>query len=219
MCKLSAARTESRPTFHLLRAIRCNRVLATLMALLPIAAAAAPGDGGGLADSGVAIAPADAAFFSATLRGREQYDLIVKSNAYAALMKLPGMKRALAMFEEQRTTPGSPLAMLDTFMQLPENEQAVDLVRDMVSRDTFVYGEPSWIPLARLLKKLQQAQQGAADSSLGLLAAVCEPPGNRHAGGLVVAEHGAHQGSEPIHLGSHHQDVAGLQAGVGRQEL
>ena len=109
-----------------------------------------------------AIAPADAAFFSATLRGREQYDLIVKSNAYAALMKLPGMKRALAMFEEQRTTPGSPLAMLDTFMQLPENEQAVDLVRDMVSRDTFVYGEPSWIPLARLLKKLQQAQQAGS---------------------------------------------------------
>ena len=67
--------------------------------------------------------------------------------------------------------------------------------------------------------ELEQGQQAAADSPLGLLAPVREPPGNRHAGGLAVAEHGAHQGREAIHLGGHHQDVAGLQAGVGGHQL
>ncbi|NBX30742.1 hypothetical protein EBR04_09945, partial [bacterium] len=123
--------------------------------------AATAADAGGLAGSGVTVAPADAAFFSATLRGRQQFDALVASNAYKSIRALPGLKRALDSFEEQRTMPGSPLAMAETFMQLPENEQALDLLRDMASTDTFVYGEPSCVPLIRLARKLQQAQQAA----------------------------------------------------------
>ncbi len=133
-----------------------------LACFIPTALAA---DAGGLAGSGVTVAPADAAFFSATLRSRQQFDALVASNAYKSIRALPGLKRALDSLEEQRTMPGSPLAMIETFMQLPENEQALDLLRDMVSSDTFVYGEPSCIPLIRLVRKLQQAQQAA-----GLLA-------------------------------------------------
>jgi hypothetical protein len=124
-------------------------------------AAAQAADAGGLAGSGATVAPADAAFFSATLRAREQFDAVVASNAYKAIRALPGVKRALDSLEEQRTMPGSPLAMIETFMQLPENEQAAELLRDMVANDTFVYGEPSCIPLIRLARKLQQAQQAA----------------------------------------------------------
>ena len=127
--------------------------------------AAEAADAGGLAGSGVTVAPADAAFFSATLRAREQFDALVASNAYKSLLALPGVKRALDSLEEQRTMPGSPLSMIETFMQLPENEQAAEVLRDMVATDTFVYGEPSCIPLIRLARKLQQAQQAA-----GLLA-------------------------------------------------
>ena len=118
-------------------------------------------DAGGLAGSGVTVVPADAAFFSATLRAREQFDALVASNAYKSLLSLPAVKRALDSLEEQRTMPGSPLAMIETFMQLPENEQAAELLRDMVATDTFVYGEPSCVPLIRLARKLQQAQQAA----------------------------------------------------------
>ena len=67
--------------------------------------------------------------------------------------------------------------------------------------------------------ELQQGQEAAADPPFGLLASVRQPPGQGHPGGLAVAEHGAHQGREPIHLGGHHQDVAGLQAGVGGHQL
>ena len=114
-----------------------------------------------LADSGVAVVPADAAFVSATLRGREQYDRLVKSNAWAAILDLPAIRRGLTSLEEQRTLPGSPLSLVDTFMQLPENAQALELLADMVASDTFVYGEPSCVGFLRLLQLVQTAQAAA----------------------------------------------------------
>lgn len=126
-----------------------------------------------LAESGVAIVPADAAFLSATLRAREQFDRLVKSNAFAALKDLPVVKRALGSLEEQRSMPGSPFSLIDTFMELPENEQAAHLLADLVATDTFVYGEPSCVSLLKLFQKLQELQstaplQAEADADVSL---------------------------------------------------
>jgi hypothetical protein len=146
--------------------------LACVIAVCRPSAAVAAGDD--VAASGVAMVPQDAAFLSASLRLREQYDRIVKSNAFAAIAKLPAVKRALESVEEQTGQPGSPLSMVATFMELPENQQARELLEDMISTDTFLYGEPSCITFVELLKKVQQAQQTAnillmarGDSSLG----------------------------------------------------
>lgn len=114
-----------------------------------------------VADTGLAMIPADAAFVSSSLRLREQYEAFVSSNAFASVQQLPAVKKFFDSLEEQRAQPGSPLSIVDTFMQLPENQQAVDLLADMVATDTFVYGEPSWIKPVALLKKVQQAQQAA----------------------------------------------------------
>jgi len=119
-----------------------------------------------LAKSGVAMVPQDAAFLSATLRLREQIDLFLKSNAFAAIQKLPSMVRALESFEEQQSQPGSPLSIAATFLEMPENEQAIELLNDMISSDTFLYGEPSCVTFVELLKKLQQAQQTASILSM-----------------------------------------------------
>lgn len=132
-------------------------LVATIFALCASGAPAADS----LATSGVALIPEDAAFVSATLRAREQYDRLEKSNAFAALRKLPFVSRAADSIEEQKLQPGSPLSMASTFMELPENEQALELLKDMVSTDTFVYGEPSCIAFVELLKKIQQAQNAA----------------------------------------------------------
>ena len=110
---------------------------------------------------GVAVIPQDAAFVSATLRLREQWERFVKSNAFATLKKLPAVQRALDQIEEQKVQPGSPLSMLATFMELPENQQALELVDDMVSTDTFLYGEPSCVQFVELFQKVQRAQQAA----------------------------------------------------------
>ena len=111
---------------------RLRLVVAVLV--LAIVTPAVPGRADGLTDGAVAVVPADAAFLSATLRAREQYDRFVKSNAYAALKELPAVRRALDSLEEQRSLPGSPFSMAETFMQLPENEQALDVLADMVLR-------------------------------------------------------------------------------------
>jgi hypothetical protein len=146
-------------------------VLASLLVMLAVpltvpaaeeaAAESPPGDPGPLADMGVAMVPRDAAFLSSSLRLREQYDLIVKSNAFAAIKALPAVQRAIDSFEEQRSTPGSPFSTFDTFMQLPENEEAAQFLADMVATDTFVYGEPSCVDFWRLVRKLAESQQRA----------------------------------------------------------
>lgn len=110
---------------------------------------------------GVTVIPQDAAFVSATLRLREQWERIAKSNAFASLKKLPAVQRALDQIEEQKLQPGSPLSMLSTFMELPENQQALELLEDMVSTDTFLYGEPSCVQFVELVQKIQRAQQAA----------------------------------------------------------
>ena len=114
-----------------------------------------------LGSLGVAMVPQDAAFVSSSLRIREQYDAIVNSNAWKSILQLPAVRRALDSLDEQRSTPGSPFSTFDTFMQLPENEDAVELLADMVATDTFVYGEPSCVSFWQLVRKLAGAQQRA----------------------------------------------------------
>lgn len=145
--------------------------LACLMAVVVSAVAGADDQAAGpakLSDLGVSLVPQDAAFVSSSLRLREQYDAIVQSNAFKAITALPAVKRAFDSLEEQRTTPGSPFSTFDTFMQLPENEEAVELLSDMVSTDTFVYGEPSCVSFWLLVRKLAAAQQrvGLPDSDV-----------------------------------------------------
>ncbi len=110
---------------------------------------------------GVAIVPHDAAFLSSSLRLRQQYDAIVQSNAFKAVMGLPAVKRALESYEEQRTTPGSPFSTFEAFLLLPENDVAAELLADMIATDTFVYGEPSCASFWTLIRKLMTAQQRA----------------------------------------------------------
>jgi len=134
----------------------CQAAMLLIGPLTATAAVAAPP--APLAGSGVATVPDDAAFLFSSLRLREQYNRLIGSNAYAAIRSLPAVKRALASWEEQREMPGSPVSMFLTFLELPENAQAVELLADMASTDTFLYGESSCVAFATLLRKLQQAQ-------------------------------------------------------------
>lgn len=145
----------------MMAAQRPVRHLTSSLVVLVAAMLAAPARGEDVTAGGISMVPRDAAFVSATLRLREQYDLIVNSNAFKAIREIPAVQRAIESYEEQKTQPGGPLSMIATFMELPENQQALEVLEDMVSSDTFVYGEPSCITFIELLAKLQQAQQAA----------------------------------------------------------
>lgn len=116
---------------------------------------------------GVALVPQDAAFVSSSLRLREQYDAIVKSNAFKSILALPAVRRAVDSLDEQRATPGSPLSTVEAFTQLPENASALELLADMVSTDTFLYGEPSCVSFWRLIRKVAESQQQAGMAAAG----------------------------------------------------
>ena len=146
-----------------LRAVsrRASTMIACLVAVagsVVVLAADEPAAAGRL---GVALVPQDAAFVSSSLRLREQYDAIVQSNAMKSVLALPAVRRAIDSLEEQRATPGSPLSIFDAFTQLPENADAIELLADMVSTDTFVYGEPSCVSFWKLVRKLAESQQRA----------------------------------------------------------
>ena len=65
----------------------------------------------------------------------------------------------------------------------------------------------------------QQLQQAAGQAGFALLTSVRQPPRQIHAGGVPVAEHRRHEGRNAVHIWRHHQDVAGLKAAVGCQQL
>ncbi len=113
------------------------------------------------ADLGIGLIPDDAAFLSSTLRGKEQYDRIVSSNAFASLKELKSVAKALDELAKQQTQPGNPMALAMMMMQMPDNQEAISLLQDMVSTDTFVFGTSSWVTVSKLFKKLQSAQQAA----------------------------------------------------------
>jgi hypothetical protein len=145
---------------HRSLAIRTARGAAAALAVV-VALSSSGRSADSIESSGIAMIPHDAAFVSSTLRLREQWQRFVKSNAYAALRKLPVVSRGFDSIEEQKLQPGSPLSMVATFMELPENVQALELLDDMVSNDTFIYGEPSCVAFMQLVKKINQAQNAA----------------------------------------------------------
>ena len=152
----------SRPSPRMRRWCRPARSLPLLLAAVIVLPAAAPA-----AEPGLALVPADAAFVSSTLRGREQFERIVGSNAFAALRELPAVSKAFEEIAKQQAQPGNPLTIAAMFLQMPENQQALALLADMVSNDTFVFGTPSWVQAAGLFKKVQQAQQAGNIAALG----------------------------------------------------
>ncbi len=113
------------------------------------------------ADLGIGLIPDDAAFLASTLRGREQYDRIATSNAFASLKELKSVAKALDELAKQQTQPGNPMALAMMMMQMPDNQEAIALLQDMVATDTFVFGTSSWVTVSKLFKKLQSAQQAA----------------------------------------------------------
>ena len=154
----SRTSSTSRPRWQFRPALLLSLPLVLVATMLPAPATSA--------EPGLAIVPADAAFLSSTLRGREQVDRIVGSNAFAALRDLPAVKKALDEIAKQQAQPGNPLTIAAMFLQMPENQQALALLQNMVATDTFVYGTPSWVKLAGLFKKLQQAQQAGNIATL-----------------------------------------------------
>jgi hypothetical protein len=87
------------------------------------------------------LVPADASFYSANLRMKEQLDIVLASKAWARLMEMPAVKMALGMAKTELEKPGGPKAQWDSFMENPDNQRLVELLQEMGSQEFFIYGD------------------------------------------------------------------------------
>ncbi len=103
-------------------------------------ATAQPGRAQGLdkLDTSLKEIPADAAFYSAMLRNKEQVDIVAKSKAWAKLTSMPAVQQAWQVVQLQLALGGG--ADFAKFYNDPANKELIALLGDMLSHEVFVYG-------------------------------------------------------------------------------
>ncbi len=110
----------------------------------------------GIADQAHSLrsVPADAAFYSASLRLKEQWDVFLASKAYARLMEIPVIQLAKMQVEFQwQQSPQPAVAKIRECFQSPEGQEAFKLARQMFSEEIFIYGSDDVAGLLQLLTK------------------------------------------------------------------
>jgi hypothetical protein len=106
--------------------------------------------------------PADAAFYSATLRLKEQLNIFRESKAYQRLMEIPVLQLAKMQITfqwEQATMP--QVAQLRAYLDSPEGRDALALVKDMFSEEMFMYGSNDVAVLLELFMDLNSINRTA----------------------------------------------------------
>ena len=87
------------------------------------------------------VVPVDAAFYSASLRLKEQLDIFLESKTYQRLNEIGLVqigKAQLMLLWQQAAMP--QVAEFRQYVESPEGQDAIALLKDMFSEETFVYG-------------------------------------------------------------------------------
>jgi hypothetical protein len=106
--------------------------------------------------------PEDVAFYSASLRLREQYDAFVNSKAFAKLMEIPSIQMGLGMAQGMWMNPPNEQARIaKEALEKPENKELVAMLADAVSHEIFVFGSGDYAALLELANELGRVQRSA----------------------------------------------------------
>ena len=106
--------------------------------------------------------PADVSFYSSSLRLKEQIDIVAASNAWQKFRSIPSVAMVWQMADAQINNPNGPAAMPLQLMQLPENQQLLQMLGDMFSHEIVVYGGPKVGDCLELFQLVNAAQQKGA---------------------------------------------------------
>jgi hypothetical protein len=85
--------------------------------------------------------PADASFYAASLRFKEQWHSFLKSKAYAKLMEVPfiGIAKGFATYQWQQSEQPA-IAKVREYVQSQTGQDAVAILKEMFSDECFAYG-------------------------------------------------------------------------------
>jgi hypothetical protein len=87
------------------------------------------------------LVPADASFYSSSLRLKEQLDILLSSKAWMRLMEMPSVRMALGMAKTEIEKPGGPKEQYEMFVADPDNQRLMELLQDMATSEVFIYGD------------------------------------------------------------------------------
>jgi hypothetical protein len=137
---------------------RFKRCIATLVFTLTLAVwSSNPSAATELEATSIRLIPADAAFYGAMLRNREQIEIIARSNAWKHIVEMPIVQQGLAALQG-KLDEGGPQA--DQFRKVIDNPQAQDLLAmlaDMFSDDVFYYGNTAVADTIKLIQQVSNA--------------------------------------------------------------
>lgn len=117
---------------------------------------AVAGDPGGLPAS-LELAPRDAAFYWAMLRGREQIEIIGRSKAWAKLKEMPVVQEALRQYEAAAARGEEPAARVEAARKNPQIAEILATLADMFGDEVFVFGGRGWTDGVDLIQELTSA--------------------------------------------------------------
>ena len=106
--------------------------------------------------------PADAAFYSASLRLKEQWDTFLSNRAYGKLMEIPLIQLAKMQVTFQLQQSNEPaVAQLREYFESPAGQDAVAVLHEMVSDEIFAYGDKSSAETFKLFMDINSMARSA----------------------------------------------------------
>jgi hypothetical protein len=119
---------------------RCHCILFTLIALL-VCTSRLPAASLAEQARSLRMVPADAAVYSASLRVKEQFDILFDSEAFDKLLEIPVIQMVKMQVTFQWQAANIPqIKQVKDYVESPEGQEAVALLKEMFSEEMFLYG-------------------------------------------------------------------------------
>jgi hypothetical protein len=156
-------------SFNPYRVIR-HFALATI-ALLSLIAMRGGADAAELAEQAhsLRVVPADVAYYSSSLRLKEQLDAFLNSNAYARLMEIQLVQFAKGLIQTQWQQASLPAVQeFRDYVESDEGQEVIEVLKEMFADEIFVYGGndlTDWLQLFAELNGIQQRVRLEASTS------------------------------------------------------
>jgi hypothetical protein len=104
-------------------------------------------------DSSLGLIPADAAYYSAMLRNREQFDAVAKSKTWERITKLPYYHMGMLLLKQQYENSEN-FAPFRQWLEQEENRDLVEMLKDAVATEIFCYGAGNWVDFVDLVQQM-----------------------------------------------------------------
>jgi hypothetical protein len=106
--------------------------------------------------------PADTAFYSASLRLKEQWNIFRDSKAYSKLMEIPLVQlvKMQAAFQFQQS-PEPTVAKIREYFASDEGKESIEVLKEMFSEEVFAYGGNDITQMFQLFMELNNVRRTA----------------------------------------------------------